>query len=289
MKKIAIVTPVKNEIENLPGLIESIENQSIPMFLWVIIENDSDDGSREFLEGMSKPSNVANFQLHHISFTSKEYDIGFKYSSVIQFGFTTIKSLDLYDDIDFIGILDSDSFPEKDYFAKLADALDQNPKMGLTSGVLHFRAGKKDSFLKNHVRGSGRIWSKACFEVAGDYYGFSPDSTTLSKAKILGWDPKVIRDAVFYSRPATNRVNMEFSGKSSYYRHVPFYYVLFVSFFYLLTGKFRNSSGYIRGYLKSYLSKAKRLEDPLLKKYYRMILLRKLGLWSYKPRKTKNT
>ena len=46
-----LVTPIKNEEANLPGLIDSIENQDLKPILWVIVDDSSDDSSPNILGG----------------------------------------------------------------------------------------------------------------------------------------------------------------------------------------------------------------------------------------------
>ena len=58
MYKIALVTPVKDEIKNLPKLFESMEKQSINIYSWVIIQNNSTDGSKEYLEKIKCVDNL---------------------------------------------------------------------------------------------------------------------------------------------------------------------------------------------------------------------------------------
>jgi len=48
--KVAIITPVKNEEDNLPTLIKSVKSQSIQPFAWVIVNDNSSDNSREIIE-----------------------------------------------------------------------------------------------------------------------------------------------------------------------------------------------------------------------------------------------
>jgi glycosyltransferase involved in cell wall biosynthesis len=282
MKNIAIVTPVKNEIENLPRLIKSIENQSIPLFLWVIIENDSDDGSREHLLKMIKPENVNHFKVLNLQFANKDYKLGIKYATIIKHGFDYLESNENIHQLDFIGILDADCHPEPDYYEKLLAHFQANTLLGLASGMIKYEDNTIEKRSSNHARGGCRLWRKSCFLDSPYETGMSADSISGAKAVINGWQVRTFSDAFVYSRKEGSRNISTYGGQSAYYRHIPFYYVVLLSIFHLFNGRLKRSAGFIIGYLKSYFSKAERLKDPLLKKYFQMTLFRKLGLWESK-------
>ena len=273
MAKIALVTPVKDEIENLPRLIDSIESQSIRIYLWVIVENDSNDGSADFLKNIKKLNNVENFHILTLSFINKEYDIGFKYSKVVQHGFDFVKSSNYYKDLDYIGILDSDSFPEKDFYEKLIQFMNQNLKIGLTSGILLLENGKKDFSNNDTIRGTGRLWSKKCFEESCCFYGLSPDAITKRKAEIRGWNPTVLTSAKFYSREPNRRFSYEFHGKSAYYNGYKIHFVLLKATFYLFKNK-KYIFPYIKGYFSSYIKRNTKNPDHEIIDYNKKHLLR---------------
>ena len=60
-KKIVLVTPLKDEMENIDRLIESIAVQDSPIYAWIIVENGSRDGSKEYLDKVTNVSNVEHF------------------------------------------------------------------------------------------------------------------------------------------------------------------------------------------------------------------------------------
>lgn len=273
MKKIALATPLKDEIENLPRLIHSVESQSVKIYLWVIVENDSTDGSKEFLKNLHKIKNVENFHILNLSFFNKQYDVGYKYSKVVQKGFDFLKSSDYYHDLDYIGLLDSDTFPEEDFFEKLIRFMDQNQEIGLASGRLLLENGKKAYSNPDAVRGQVRLWSKKCFEETCYFYGLSPDSITQIKAEIKGWNPTVLNHAKFYSREPKTRTGYEIQGKSAYYVGYPFHFVLLKSAFYLFK-RTKFIFPYFKGYLKSYIKRDAKSPDHEIIDYNKKRLVR---------------
>lgn len=272
MTNIALVTPVKDEIDNLPKLFDSVTSQTKPIYLWVFIENDSSDGSKEYLEKVSKLKNVDNTKIINFSFSDKSYDIGHKYSKVINKGFEYLKNSKYYQSIDYIGILDADSFPEENYFEKLITTLDRN-KVGLTSGVLYYKNGKRENVNKKQIRGSGRMWTKQCFEMTGDFYGLSPDSTTKVKAIINGWQPQVTKNARFISREVNSRGNLEFRGRSAYYNGYTVSYIILKSLYYLFINP-KYSLSLIMGYFNEMFSRVDKNPDNEIVEYNKNYLIR---------------
>lgn len=272
--KIAIVTPVKNEIHNLPNLISSINNQSESIFCWVILENDSTDDSYLFLEKERINIKVENLHLLKLEFENKEYQLGFKYSSIIKTGFDFLKTQNYFNELDFIGILDSDCFPEPEYFAKLIHFMNQDPLIGIASGILLINKDTKGFSSSKHVRGSGRLWKKKCFDDSGYFIGMSADSISRIKANLRGWKSAVYNSAIFYSREANTRVSLEYGGKSAYYNGFTFGYVFVKSISYLFHRP-KHGIQYFLGYVKSYVKRELKNPDFEIIQYNRKMLLNK--------------
>jgi len=273
MNNIALITPVKNEIDNLPRFFSAIESSELGINTLIIVENDSVDGSKEYLVQLSL-SHVKNLFIIEKSFDDKEYNIGFKYSEVIETGFKYLRKLPHYNNIDFVGILDSDCFIEPDYYKKLTDSFKNNNNLGITSGIIKYDDGQIEKVNKDHIRGSGRLWSIKCFLEMDDYYGLSPDSISTIKAKMAGYDVLVTKNAIMYSRPVNSRGDKSFRGKSAFYNGIPFSYVFMKALFYLLKDV-TMSKGLLIGYFNQKYINEKNPDDSIVK-YNKDIMLRKI-------------
>ena len=101
--KIGIVTPLRNEIQNIEKLFRSIEDQTLRVHYWVIIENDSKDGSIEKLNKIKKTvKNVEKLEIYNSKASNPVYELGVKYATLINTGFEKIKNNGIIDDLDFI-------------------------------------------------------------------------------------------------------------------------------------------------------------------------------------------
>jgi glycosyltransferase involved in cell wall biosynthesis len=273
---IALVTPLRNEIENIPKLISSIESQTIKIYLWLILENDSNDGSVIYLSKVKKLKNVDNFIVKHISFSNKEHQLGIKYSKIIKYGFHFIQKSQYYKYLDFIGILDSDCIPASDYYEKIIGHFNSDSSLGIASGVIKYSDCSIENSNYDHARGGCRIWHIECFKTCPYEVGISADSISEAKAILSGWSVKSFSDAIVTSRKVGSRYINKYSGISAYYNWIPMYYILFKSFYYILKGNFRYSWGLFYGYIWSIFHQKERLNNKKIKEYYRSIFFRKV-------------
>jgi glycosyltransferase involved in cell wall biosynthesis len=282
MKKIAIVTPVKNEMENLPELFECMEAQSYPVSLWIIINDNSTDGSGDFIEeNIKKLKNVKNAEVVHAEHLDKDYRLGSKYSQVINFGFTKFNELKgkYGESFDFIGILDADCFIEKDYYKKLIERFSILPKLGIGSGVIYYRTDTGTEFDKmplRWARGAIRLWRMECFNDAGYMVGNAADALSSALAWTRGWESQSFKEIRAESRVMGKRTNPQYYGETAYYRYNPHYYIFMKFFVMVIRSGFIEARDYYRGFLNAKKKKIRANVDRKVKFYFRTILFRNI-------------
>ncbi len=281
--KIALITPVKNELENLEELISSIENQSIKIALWIIINDDSDDGSKEFLEkNVSTIKNVDQVRLYNLTSLDKNYALGSKYSQVISFGFKKFNAIRKKEKIsfDYAGILDSDCFVEPDYYLKLIRRFQVLPKLGIASGVISYRV--KNHLQYDHmplrwVRGAVRIWKIECFDEAGYLVGNSADAISAALAWTKGWESQSFKEIKAESREMGIRIDFSYYGESTYTRYTPYYYILLKCILWAIKSGIRFSYTFYKGYNTARKEKKPRIKvDNKVKRYFKLVLWRNI-------------
>lgn len=273
--KIAIITPLRDEISNIDKLFKAIESQSTNIETWIIVENGSTDGSIEKLNKIIQPKNVKELIILNKIFQNNEYALGSKYSQVVDFGFKEVKNSSSYENLTHIGILDADCFPEPGYYQKLTEFLDKNSSTGITSGIIYDDHGKVDSASTDWVRGGCRLWKFECFKKSGYIIGPSADALSSAKAFVNGWKSNVCTAARVTSREVGARTNYQYYGKATYYRGVsPIYATL--RGLYLLKSSFKNSRQYLQGYYSDLFARAPRVEDEEILNYYNNYGIKKL-------------
>lgn len=273
--KIALITPLRDEISNIEKLFKSIEAQSTKINTWIIVENGSTDGSIEKLKNIARPKNIENLIILNKIFENNEYALGSKYSQVVDCGFKEASKQRNYEDLTHIGILDADCFPEPEYYKKLVSFLESDNSIGITSGIIYDENEKIDAASTSWVRGGCRLWSSDCFRKSGYIIGPSADALSSAKAFVNGWKSVVCSTAKITSREVGARTNYQYYGKATYYRGIsPIYATL--RGLYLLKHSFKNSHQYLQGYYGDLISGAPRVQDDDILNHYKSYGLRKL-------------
>lgn len=269
--KISIVTPLRDEINNIDKLFESISNQTVKINNWIIVENDSRDGSKEYLKEKIKPKNVENLTILNLSLGG-EYQLGNKYSHVINEGF---KYIEKHIQFEYLAILDSDCFPEPKYYETLINYLINHKNVGIISGVI--RENGKIYYDPNHARGGCRVWRKECYLNSGYIVTMSADSVSEVLARLNNWKTKSIKDTYVISRALGKKIDYEYYGRSAYYRGFNIKYIILKTIYTLMQMKFMKSYKYFKGYITSYVKNDQRISHDKVREYYDNYLLNKIN------------
>jgi glycosyltransferase involved in cell wall biosynthesis len=270
MSRIFLSTPLRNERANLDRLVSAVRAQSIPLNCWVIVENGSTDGSKEYLEKLQPCATIREIVVLNIGTETAAYQLGSKYARIVARGFAEICNRHEIEANDLIGILDADSFPEERYYEKLIGAFRREPQLGITSGRSRdLDTGEPSAHSENWVRGSCRLWRGACFLQSGYIIGPSADTLSAARAELDGWLVEVTPDALFYAREIGERSKYLYYGESAYFRGNTFPYAVLRCA--ALTARRRPSHGFgfLAGYAKAYASSAPRIQDPALFSHFR--------------------
>ncbi|MBU2979945.1 glycosyltransferase family A protein [Alteromonas sp. C1M14] len=278
MEKIAVVTPLKDEIDNIDRLINSISTQSTRIYCWIIVENGSKDGSKELLERIKTIDNVDNFIVLNFALPNEEYQLGVKYSTVVNTGFEHLMKLIKEGDIDkpdFLGICDADCFPSSDYYKTLTEYMKDN-SISISSGIGIFEDGSKDGEASEWVRGNCRLWTYDCFMDCGYYVGPSADTLSLGKAELKGYKTYPCHELTYTCREMGSRTRYSYYGYSSYYRGITPLYAVLKFFNFIAIGQRKQSIEYLKGYFSSMFGRKERLPDLELRKHFSNTLSRKI-------------
>ena len=279
-----IVTPLKNECNNIPNLVESILNQTIKPTLWVIVNDNSTDCSKELLSKYSKKYGFIKV----IDFPTKydEYDTGLHYSEVCKYGFDYAIDYANKNNIpyEYIGLLDADITLEKGYFEKLIKEFQKNQNLGILCGVIYSWNGKEyimESYRRDLPRGAARLWRKECFFDTGGYIiSYSPDTVSNIKALLKGWKIATAESAKAYQSRLTSGKNIYIgwrkNGESAYYLYKSPVIVLLKSLYLIFKGRFKEGFGYWIGYFSSFINKKERIKDEDIKRFNKRESLQKI-------------
>jgi glycosyltransferase involved in cell wall biosynthesis len=166
-----LVTPARNEAENLTRLAECLAAQTWQPTEWVVVENGSTDGTPDVVRELGERYSW----IHLVSIESDPKPLRGR-SSVRAFN-AGVAAVSPYADL--ITNLDADVSFEPAYFDLLRREFEANPRLGIASGLC-YELGADDwepiHVTHPHLRGAARTYRRECLE------------QLLPLEELLGWD-----------------------------------------------------------------------------------------------------
>ena len=278
-----VVTPARNEQDNIIHTIRSMAAQSWLPELWIIVDDGSTDATGMIIDSASReyPWILA---IHRA-------DRGFRK----QGGGVVDTFYDGYDKIggapwDFLVKFDADLSFAPDYFEKCLQRFEDEPQLGIGGGMIcHPKKGRLACESPGdpafHVRGATKIYRKACWDsIGGLLRAPGWDTVDEMKANMLGW-----KTLTFVELHLTHH---RFTGTAdgTWKNHVKFglanyitgYHPLFMAVKCLIRTVQKpyivGAVGLWWGFTGGYLRHIARINDPDLVRYIRRQQLNKLTL-----------
>ena len=186
--KYILITSAKNEEAYIKATIECVIKQTLKPFLWILISDNSTDKTDEIMKYYAEQFNFINFYRrdHNTNrdFASKVFSLNF--------GLSKIKNVEY----DFIGILDADITFKENYYEKILEEFNKNPRLGLAGGdFFDIVDNKRIKVVKTSmsVRGGIQLFRKKCFDQIGSFTPLKnggEDVVTEVLARKNGWITK---------------------------------------------------------------------------------------------------
>lgn len=285
MDNYVIISPVKNEEENIEKTISSVVTQTLLPLEWVIVNDGSTDRTREIVEKYMK-------MYKWIKLVNKG-DCGYRPGEGIveafYMGYKQIRN----NDFNFIVKLDGDiSFGPK-YFDNILKKFSLNPRLGIASGQTYYVENEKiiwEDAPIDHVRGASKIYRRKCFnDINGFVKSLGWDTIDEVTARMKGWETrsypeyKIFHHRFIGSTAGIFNGNMR-HGYTAYITGQPFLYFflrcIYRIFFrpYIFGGV-----ALFCGYIKPFIMRKPRVVDKKFQNYYVKEQLGKLlnrGFWS---------
>lgn len=274
-QKYILLTPAKNEEDNLPDVAGSVIKQTVKPGLWVIVDDGSTDDTSLIIKNL-----ISNYDwIKSVSLPPHARDITFHYAHVCKNGFDYAIEYCKENGInyEFIGLLDADTVVEGKYFEKLINEFKSDRDLGIASGGIYHDIGgtlQWDKTNENLPRGTGRLWITNCFlDTDGYLVEPAPDSISNVKTMLDGWKVKQFKHIVAIQKRLTSSreglwKGYKTNGWMAYYlnKH-PF--LVFLNAIYFTTKKpYYTGIAFLYGYLISVLKKREKIQDKEIRNYY---------------------
>jgi len=272
-----LATPARNEREGLPALLETVAAQTLLPLVWVVVDDGSDDGSREWLEAAR--ARYPFLQVESAPEAANEY-LGGHIARVKRWGLerAIARARERGLEPACAGVLDADVLLPPDHYAVLTELMQRNERLGVASSVLVAREGDT-SFVEpfqraDLPRGPTQFFRVECLEKMG---GLPPwpsfDSIANVKARSLGYRTLLLTELVaLQSRETASRYGHAagYARKGRYAWFLGLHPLLVAARTAAYSARRPHHAGYhfLKGYLSSALAQAPRCPDPVVREHY---------------------
>jgi biofilm PGA synthesis N-glycosyltransferase PgaC len=167
-RRLLIISPVRNEGEHIEVVARSMERQSRPPDLWVVVDDGSDDGSPTLMHALAERIPFMRLLATPSGYTSDHGDRHAAAAAPRAFNWA-LRSID-WRAFTHLGKLDGDIELPEDYFERLLAEFDRNAGLGIAGGTLVERSGsgwRRAASARQHVRGALKLYRRECFDAIG--------------------------------------------------------------------------------------------------------------------------
>lgn len=257
----SIVTPARNEAENLMRLAASIEAQVVPPEHWVVVVNGSIDATADEAHRLAERDG----RIHVLELDAGDgLDRGGGVVRALTAGLAALPAAP-----DILVNLDADLSFEPDYFERILAAFAANPRLGITSGSAyeeHEGVWRQRHMTSGSVWGASRAYRWACLQdVLPLESRMGWDGIDALKANLFGWDTELLADLPFRhhriegTREGTRIRAWAAQGVAAHYMGYRFAYLVARTLRYAL--KEPAALAMISGFVEAAVTRSARCED----------------------------
>jgi len=265
----AVITPARDEADNLPRLAACLAAQTVPPDAWNIVDNGSSDGTLDIAERIAAEHDWVRV-------------LSIPGASAADRGAPVVRALlagiaALIEPQKIIINVDADISVGPDYFELLVGAFDADPSLGIASGSLfEFERGtwRRRHLTGSTVVGASRAYRWECLqEILPFEERVAWDGLDEFKANALGWRTKTFADLPIRhhrregARDGTAWLARKNQGHAAYYLGYRPWYLLLRALW--QARREPAAMGMVAGYAVAALRREPRSSDEYARAYLR--------------------
>lgn len=230
METYVLISAVKNEEKFIEETCNSLVSQKILPREWIIVDDNSNDGTFEILKKYEK-----NYQFIKVIQNIKKKDRNFTSQVFAQmFGYKNI----LCKNYNYIGFLDGDLKFDELYYWRLIEIMSNDKQLGIAGGKVIDIFDKKDIRQGSedyHVAGGVQFFRRACFEQISGYQPIEvggQDTIAEVSAMLHGWKVRTTDELIVYHlKPQVRgnksliKINLEYAKQAYFLGYNPLFYI----------------------------------------------------------------
>lgn len=284
-----LITPIKDEAENLHQLKKIVLNQTIKPSIWVIGDGNSTDGSFQIANEIFK-----GYEWIYVIKQRTFFDLGYSHKNIagnLNDCYKYTKKLCVENNIkySFVARVDATPILSKDYFEIIINEMKKDSKLAFVCGLqyLQLKNSKKilagiEGISKTGFNDQGIYRREFLEDIGGFPITYSPETVLQIKALNRGWKIRVIEKTYFTKlRLGGSKIGIfkgyKLKGRSMYaLGYNPLLVIANVIYF---CHKFTPKSVAIMyGYFSSIIKREKRIDDEEVLEYFGKKRLRHIFL-----------
>jgi glycosyltransferase involved in cell wall biosynthesis len=277
-------TPLRNELALLPELVRCVAEQEVRPQLWVLVDDHSTDGSREWLQNATLDNDW--IMLRTAPENPKEY-LGGHIARIKSWGLeqAVVEAEKRGHAVAHCGILDADVLLPKDHYRRLLARFANDPLLGVASSVLRVPGAKQVEAWQrsDRPRGPTQLFTRSCWDQIGGLPKFQGyDAVANLKAKNRGFKTELVTDLeALHRRETSTREGhargFRRRGAYAYFLHLNPILVLARSAAYSWDRPHSKGFDFLRGWLAAALERAPRCQDREVMHHYRVDRLKEVA------------
>jgi len=186
-----VITPFKNEKENIEKTVKSMIQQSIKPLSWILIDDLSNDNSLEILQRYTDDFPWIRIEKNYSNIKDK----GGRISNMIN-------NFSDHNNIDYLCKIDADVSFESNFFEQMIDVMNNNKKLGICSGTLIYNNKIEKPIFSDLTRGATKFYNYKCFQdIDGLIESTGWDTIDNIIAQYKGWETKVLPINFKHNKP----------------------------------------------------------------------------------------